>query len=159
MHNFAIKFLIIFVFLTYNFDSYASRLKERDYFASLRSSKSNIRFGPGMDYDIKYTLKLKSMPIRVTAEYDNWVEIEDFEGEEGWVNKNLITRRRTAMIKTDKNFINLYKSDFTNSKIIARLENNVTLDVIKCNKNWCYIKVASQRGWIKKSGIWGWKGR
>ena len=158
MRNFASKLLIITTLLIYNFDSEASRLKERDYSASLRSSKSNVRFGPGMNYDIKYILKLKSMPIKVIAEYDNWVEIKDFENEEGWVNKSLITRRRTAMVKTDEEFIELHKSNFVKSKIVARLENNVILDVIECNKVLCRIKTSDEKGWVKKSEIWGWRG-
>ncbi|MFT4718159.1 MAG: SH3-like domain-containing protein [Rickettsiales bacterium] len=157
MRNFASKLLIITTLLVYNFDSDASRLKERDYSASLRSSKSNVRFGPGMNYDIKYILKLKSMPIQVIAEYDNWVEIKDFENEEGWINKSLITRKRTAMVRTDEEFIELHKSHFAKSKIVARLENNVILEVDECNEVSCYIKVSSQRGWVKKSEIWGWK--
>lgn len=157
MRNVASKLLIITTLLVYNFDSDASRLKERDYSASLRSSKSNVRFGPGMNYDIKYILKLKSMPIQVIAEYDNWVEIKDFENEEGWINKSLITRKRTAMVRTDEEFIELHKSHFAKSKIVARLENNVILEVDECNEVSCYIKVSSQRGWVKKSEIWGWK--
>ena len=57
MNNLLIKFFLIAVFFLPNLDSHASRLKERDYFASLRSSKTNVRFGPGMNYDIKYLLK------------------------------------------------------------------------------------------------------
>ncbi|MDA7705328.1 SH3 domain-containing protein [Rickettsiales bacterium] len=151
------KYFIIFIFTLSSFDIFASRLKERDYFASLRSSKTNIRFGPGMNYDIKHVFRLKSMPIKVTAEYENWVEIEDFEGDDGWVNKNLITKRRTAMVKTDLNFINLHKSNFSKSKTILRLENNVILDMIKCIEDWCKIKVSGERGWVQKDEIWGWK--
>lgn len=159
MNNLLIKFFLIAVFFLPNLDSHASRLKERDYFASLRSSKTNVRFGQGMNYDIKYLLGLKSMPIRVTAEYDNWVEIEDFEGEDGWVNKNLITKRKTAMIKTQKDFVNMHKSNFAKSKILFRLENNVALDMIKCLDNWCNVRVSSRRGWVKESELWGWKGK
>jgi len=159
MHNFSLKIITLAVIFIYGFDSYASRLKERDYFASLRSSKSNIRFGPGMNYDVKYILKLKLMPIKVTAEYDNWLEIKDFEGEEGWVNKSLITKRKTSIVVTNKKFITVHKSDFSKSKTVVRLENNVILDVVKCTQDWCYIKVESKKGWVKKSSIWGWKGK
>jgi len=151
------KYFAIFIFILSSFDIYASRLKERDYFASLRSDKVNVRFGPGMNYDIKYVFRLKSMPVRVIAEYENWVEIEDFEGDEGWVNKNLITKRRTAMVRTDLDYINLHKSNFAKSKIILRLENKVVIDMIKCIETWCKVKVDGKSGWVNKYEIWGWR--
>lgn len=149
-------FIIFLLFITVD-NSVASRLKERDYFASLRSSKTNVRVGPAMSYAAKYVLHLKSMPIRVIAEYDNWVEIEDFESGNGWVNKNLITKRKTAMVRTKKDFINLYKANFAKSKILFRLENNVILEVIKCRNNWCYVKTEGAKGWLQDSQIWGYK--
>lgn len=62
------------------------------------------------------------------------------------------------MVKTDEEFIELHKSNFVKSKIVARLENNVILDVIECNKVLCRIKTSDEKGWVKKSEIWGWKG-
>jgi SH3-like domain-containing protein len=110
-----------------------------------------------MNYDIKHIFYLKSMPIKVTAEYENWLEIKDYEGDDGWINKNLVTKKKTAIVRTDQEFINLHKSNFSKSKVILKLENNVILTVIDCVDNWCKVKIDGYKGWVNKYEIWGWK--
>ena len=95
------------------------------------------------------------MPIKVIGKYDNWNEIEDFEGERGWINQNLLSRKRTVIIKTAKSFVNLYSSATTKSHILLKLENKVIAGLIGCKKNWCKIKVKNKKGWIQDADVWG----
>ena len=128
---------------------------EVNYFASLRASETNIRSGPGQNYPIKYTFKLKGIPVRVISEYDNWNEIEDFDGEKGWVTQSLLTKKRTLIVNTDKSFVNMHKKASEKSKIIYRLENYVIGDYLKCNEKWCSIKINNNRGWVDKKELFG----
>ena len=128
---------------------------EKNYFASLRSNETNVRAGPGSQYPIKFSFKLRGLPVKVISEYDNWDEIKDYEGATGWVNQNLITKKRTTIVRTTKSFVNLYAKPAEKSKVILRLENNVIGDFIKCNVEYCGIKVIGKKGWITKKEIWG----
>lgn len=148
--------LIFTVFLLFSFDLLAAKkVKEVDYFASLRSSETNVRSGPGVNYQVKFTYKLRKIPVRVISEYDNWNEIEDYEGQTGWISQSLITKKKTLMVRTKKDFVNMHAKANGKSEIIYRLENNVIGDYIKCKKDWCALKVKGKKGWVKKSYIWG----
>ena len=159
--GFFIRFLkyiwpsILLLLILFSNDSYATKLESKNYFASLRAGKVNVRAGPGTNYSIKYTFRKRGIPVRVISSYDNWNEIEDFEGDSGWINKNLLTKRRTIIVMTNKSFINLHLAPAEKSRILLRLENNVVAALIKCNDNWCGIKIDGQKGWVLKKDIYG----
>ncbi len=149
-----ILFFLLFLFFQNPVKAFNKPI-EQNYFASLRSSETNVRAGPGSQYPIKFTFKLRGIPVKVISEYDNWNEIKDYEGETGWVSQNLITKKRTVLVKTNKSFVNLYAKPSSKSKVVLRLENDVAGDFIKCGLEYCGIKVVGKKGWISKKEIWG----
>lgn len=130
-------------------------VEEKNYFSSLRSAETNVRAGPGQNYPIKFTFKAKAVPVRVINEYDNWCEIEDYEGQSGWVSQNLLTKKRTLLVRTSKPFVDMYSKNNEKSRVIFHLENNVTGEYLKCVDNWCAIKVNDKKGWVKRGDIFG----
>ncbi len=149
---------IIFGFFLYITNLWATtpdKPIETSYFASLRANKTNVRSGPGNQYPVKFTFKLRGLPIKVVSEYDNWSEIQDYLGDTGWINQNLITKKREVIIKTKQNLVNLYEKSNQESKIILKLENNVVGSLVKCQLSWCNIKIASKNGWVLRDKIWG----
>ncbi len=154
MKNKLTIFLLFFSITTS--PAFASRaITEVNYFASLRAAETNVRAGPGQNYPIKFTFKLRGLPVRVINEYDNWNEIEDFEGQTGWVTQSLLTKKRTLLVQTKKSFINMHSKNSEKSRIIFRLENNVVGDYLKCADDWCGIKVNGKKGWVAKSELFG----
>lgn len=148
--------LIFFIFSTLSVDLNAARIVEEvDYFASLRASQTNVRAGPGQNYPIKFTFKAKAIPVHVLNEYDNWNEIEDYEGQTGWVSQSLITKKRTLLVRTTKDHVKMHSKDSEKSRIIYNLQNNVIGDYLKCSKSWCALKINGKKGWVKKSNLWG----
>ena len=150
------KFLsIFFAIIFFCLPSFASRtITEVNYFASLRN-ETNVRSGPGQNYPIKFTFKLRGLPVRVISEYDNWNEIEDYEGQTGWVTQSLLTKKRTLMVRTTKSFVNMHSKNNEKSRIIFRLENNVIGDYLKCAEDWCGIKINNKTGWVQKGDLYG----
>ncbi|MBP7709478.1 MAG: SH3 domain-containing protein [Rickettsiales bacterium] len=148
--------LIFLIFSLLSTPALASRaITEVNYFASLRAAETNVRAGPGQNYPIKFTFKLRGLPVRVINEYDNWNEIEDFEGQTGWVTQSLLTKKRTLLVQTKNSFINMHSKNNAKSRIIFRLENNVVGDYLKCSESWCGIKVAGKKGWVQRDEVFG----
>ena len=54
-------------------------------FVSLKSDRVNARSGPNKDQDVRWVYTHAGMPVEVTAEFENWRRIRDWEGAEGWV--------------------------------------------------------------------------
>lgn len=149
-------FIIKLALLLISFDALAvQKINEVNYFASLRANETNVRAGPGQNYPIKFTYKLKGIPMQVISEYDNWNEIKDYEGQSGWVMQSLLTKKRTLMIRTTNDFVNLYKKNNEKSRVLYRLENNVIGNYLKCVEDWCAMEVADKKGWVKANEVFG----
>jgi SH3-like domain-containing protein len=149
-------FIIKLALLLISFDALAvQKINEVNYFASLRANETNVRAGPGQNYPIKFTYKLKGIPMQVISEYDNWNEIKDYEGQSGWVMQSLLTKKRTLMIRTTNDFVNLYKKNNEKSRVLYRLENNVIGNYLKCVEGWCAMEVADKKGWVKADEVFG----
>src|ERR1700709_774260 len=67
-------------------------------FASTRSAPINVRVGPGQKYDLAWTYNKTGMPVEITAEFDIWRKIRDFDGSEGWVQQNLLSGSRAGLV-------------------------------------------------------------
>jgi len=131
------------------------QIEEVNYLASLRAAETNVRSGPGQNYPVKFTFKMRSIPVRVVSEYDNWNEIEDFEGQSGWVTQSLLTKKRTLLVRITKGFTKMHAKPSEKSRTILQLENNVVGDFLKCEGAWCAMKVEGKKGWVKKSDLFG----
>ncbi len=155
LKNKILRFILVFIFL-FETESFATeKIIETNYFASLRSGETNIRSGPGQNYPIKFTFKIKAIPMKVISEYDNWNEVRDYQGQTGWVSQNLLTKKRTLMVRISEPSVNMYNKSSAKSKIIFKLENNVIGDYLGCSNNWCQIKINGKKGWVEKSHLWG----
>ena len=133
----------------------APKIHEVNYFASLRSQETNVRSGPGLSYPVKFTFQKRGLPVHVISEYDNWSEIKDYEGQTGWIANSLITKKRTLLVRTDKDFINMHKKYNAKSSILYRLENNVVGNYLKCLDDWCAISVENKKGWVERNEVFG----
>jgi SH3-like domain-containing protein len=146
--------LLNFIFIFHQANS-AQQIQEVDYFASLRANETNVRSGPGSNYPIKFSFKIKNLPVKVISEYDNWCEIEDYEGSRGWVAQNLITKKRHILIYSKKNLVDMFAKNTTQSRKIFNIENYVIGEFIKCQKDWCAVKINDKKGWVALDDIFG----
>jgi len=146
--------LLIFLFSTTPVHA-TQKIQEVNYYSSFRAAETNVRAGPGQNYPIKFSYKLKGIPVRVISEYDNWNEVEDYEKQTGWVSQSLLTKKRTLMVLITKDFTNMYSKNSEKSRVLFHLENYVIGDYLKCVENWCGIKINGKKGWVKKADVFG----
>jgi SH3-like domain-containing protein len=122
-------------------------------FVSLKGSEGNARRGPGLTHRIDWVFTRAGMPLLITAEYENWRRVEDSEGAGGWVHYSLLSGVRTALVTLDMaEFHDAPKED---AAVIAQAEMGVVGRVLECNDLWCRVAMEGQRGWVRKSAIWG----
>jgi SH3-like domain-containing protein len=128
-------------------------------FVSLKSDKVNVRAGPTKDNDVAWIYTRAGLPVEITAEYENWRRIRDWEGAEGWVYHSLLSGRRTGLIqpnaKTNDEFISVYASADTKSAVTARLQRGVLGKVKHCTGAWCRITGEGFDGWVEQERLWG----
>jgi len=122
-------------------------------FASLRADEVNMRTGPGTRYPIEWVFRKERMPLEITAEYDVWRRVKDWEGSEGWVHKSTLSGKRSAIVTGGTK--NLYRNDSEDSPVMAHIEEGNVGLIESCDKLWCEIKIKDIEGYMKKDDFWG----
>lgn len=126
-------------------------------FVSLKSDHVNVRVGPTKDNDVSWIYTRSSLPVEITAEFENWRRIRDSEGAEGWVYHSLLSGRRTAVVtaKVKEDLTPLHDRADPGSAVAARLEPGVLATVRRCAGGWCRISGSGFDGWIEQQRLWG----
>jgi SH3-like domain-containing protein len=126
-------------------------------FVSLKSDRVNARSGPNKDQDVRWVYTHAGMPVEVTAEFENWRRIRDWEGAEGWVYHSLLSGKRTATVvpKVKDELVPLYESADIESAVSARLQSGVLGAVKSCNGTWCQFSGKGFDGFIRQERLWG----
>ncbi len=125
-------------------------------FVSLRSELVNARSGPGSRYPIEWVYMQKRAPVEIVAEFELWRKIKDWQGSESWVHQAMLTGKRTVKVSTvGEN--NIYAKPDYKSRIMARVENEVVGEVIKCpsDSGFCHVRFDSIDGWMNRQDLYG----
>jgi SH3-like domain-containing protein len=126
-------------------------------FVSLKSDRVNVRSGPNKDQDVRWVYTRAGMPVEITAEFENWRRIRDWEGAEGWVYHSLLSGKRTAVVvpKLNAELVPLYESADIQSVVIARLQSSVLGSLKSCDGKWCQFSGKAFNGWVRQDRLWG----
>ncbi len=125
-------------------------------FVSMSASEVNLRSGPGQQYPIQWIYHRENLPVEVTAEYGSWRKIKDMDGTEGWVDGNLLSEQRAAVVVgkgADTHL--LYSRPETTSRPLYRIQVGAVAKAIICEEAWCQINAGGKTGWILRGEIWG----
>lgn len=122
-------------------------------FVTLKTGEGNARRGPGLSHRIDWVFQRAGMPLRVTAEYENWRRVEDQEGLGGWVHYSLLSGVRSVLVQAE--LAEFRAAPDTDAEVIARAERGVIGRIIECNPDWCRLSVEGEKGWVSKAALWG----
>jgi len=127
-------------------------------FVSLKSDKVNVRSGPTKDHDVAWVYSRAALPVEITAEFENWRRIRDWEGAEGWVYHSLLSGRRTAVVSVQKgkqDLVELRNKPDSTSAVTAKLQGGVLGSVRRCKDGWCRVTGDGFDGWVEQARLWG----
>jgi SH3-like domain-containing protein len=126
-------------------------------YVSLKSDRVNVRGGPTKDHDVAWVFTRVGLPVEITAEFENWRRIRDWEGSEGWVYHSLLSGKRTAVVtlKAKDELVPLSEKPEADSAITARLQSGVLGQIKRCTGNWCRISGDGFDGWVLQERLWG----
>ena len=119
---------------------------------SLKNNIVNVRYGPGLNYPIKYVYKKKYLPVKIIDQKENFRKIIDFKKNSGWIHISQLTKPNSLIILENKI---LFKKPSKFSKPIAKLIKGRLLLITKCKYNWCRVKTDNYKGWIENKEVWG----
>lgn len=122
-------------------------------FVSLKGSEGNARRGPGLTHRIDWVFTRAGMPLKITAEYENWRRVEDSEGAGGWVHYSLLSGVRTVLVTLD--MAELRNEPADDATVVAQAEMGVIGRILECSPDWCRVSLDGIRGWIRTGAVWG----
>ena len=127
-------------------------LNAEEKFLSLKKNKTNVRYGPGIDYPIKYIYRKVNLPVKQIDKKENWRRVIFLDNNSGWIHWSQLKPSNSIIAIEEKI---LFKKPSNLSEPLARLEKGRLLIIKKCEDEWCNIITDDYTGWIKDKNIWG----
>ena len=143
------KKIILFLCLSFLFIPF---LNAEEKFLSLKKNKTNVRYGPGIDYPIKYVYRKVNLPVKQIDKKENWRRVIFLDNNSGWIHWSQL-KPSNSIITIEEKILFKKPSDF--SEPLAKLEKGRLLVIKKCQDNWCNIITNDYKGWVKIKNIWG----
>ena len=122
---------------------------------SIGKDQVNIRSGPSLNSDIIFVAPL-GYPIEIEKQVNNWALFHDWQNNNGWVYKPLISNVKTAVILVDK--ANLRSSAGRKARVVATAALGEIYKVLSKKGNWSklgYFHGGSALGWIRNDLVFG----
>jgi SH3-like domain-containing protein len=126
-------------------------------FVSLKADEVNARVGPGSDYAIAWVFRRAGLPVEILAEFENWRQVRDSEGQTGWVASTLVSGRRSAVVAPwvkERRLIQL-SSSRSGSSMVAQMEPGAIVDIVECDGESCEVYAGKEKGWVPQKTLWG----
>ena len=128
--------------------------RELPYLASIQASRARMRTGPARTYPASWLYLRAGLPVRVVAIHKEWRKVEDPEGTQGWMQGNLLSHTRTAIIRSAQP-IAMRERPSPAAKLLWRAAPGVVGRVTQCGGGWCLLDVMGQAGYVEVAGLWG----
>ena len=143
------KFIFILAFIIIYQSTFAN---ESIKFLDLKNKKVNVRYGPSLEYPVKFVYKKINYPVKLIDKKDNFRRIIDYKNNSGWIHISQLKKSNSIIVLEDKI---LFKKSTKFSKPIVKLQKGRLVLIKKCLPHWCKVKVDQYTGWIKTNNVWG----
>lgn len=130
-----------------------SAQKKVPYWSSINAGKARMRTGPGQQFPASWMYQRAGLPVKVLATYPNWRKVEDPDGTQGWMQANLLSDKRTAIVRDDVR--PMREKPNADARIVWRAEPGVVGKISDCANGWCKFDVTGRLGYIEAAHIWG----
>ncbi|WP_415300077.1 SH3 domain-containing protein [Candidatus Pelagibacter sp. Uisw_134_02] len=127
-------------------------LSAEEKFLSLKKNKTNVRYGPGLDYPIKYIYRKINLPVKQIDKKENWRRVLFLDNNSGWIHWSQL-KQSNSVITIERKL--LFKKPSKFSEPLAKLEKGRLLVIKKCEEQWCSVTTDKYTGWVKIRNTWG----
>jgi len=132
----------------------ADAKKSVPYYASISASRARMRTGPARTYPANWLYQRQDLPIKVVAIFKEWRKVADPDGTEGWMQANLLSGTRTAIVH-GAGPVELREKPAASGKLLWRAAPGVVGRLSQCGNGWCRFDVKGQAGFVAIGGLWG----
>ena len=131
----------------------AAAQQKPPYWASLSAGEARMRTGPGRQFPANWLYQRAGLPVKVVSVYKNWRKVEDPDGTQGWMQANLLSNDRSALVIGEER--PLREAPEAGARIIWRAEPGVVGKLSECARGWCKLDVRGRMGYVEAAHIYG----
>ncbi len=154
--------ILMLITLTLSFSAAHGAATAAPHWGSISAPKAMMRVGPGRNFPAIWEYHRADLPVRVLELYREkhknmttlWRKVTDPDGATGWVQANLISETRTAVVRGGDPRP-LRQAPNADAPETWRAEAGVVGRVSECGNGWCKLDVRGRAGYIETSAIWG----
>ncbi len=121
-------------------------------YASAKNDGVNVRSGPGTNNEVLWEI-FKNYPLKVLRYKKKWAEVEDFEGDKGWIFASLLSKSKTVIVRVET--ANMRSGPGKDNDVIATVRKGVVFKPVDRRGNWVKVSYKGDiTGWIYKTLLW-----
>lgn len=124
------------------------------YWASISAGQAKLRTGPGRSYPATWLYRRVDLPVKVIGQFKEWRKIEDPDGAQGWMQANLLSASRSAIVRGAQP-VAMLEQPVAGAKLKFHAAPGVVGRVSRCGNGWCQLDVKGRAGFVETSGLWG----
>jgi SH3-like domain-containing protein len=132
----------------------AAEEKKPPYWASISAGRARMRTGPARTYPAIWLYRRADLPVRVIGTFQQWRKVEDPDGEQGWIQANLLSATRTAIVKGPQP-VPMMEEPGSVGKLRWRAAPGVVGRLSQCGAGWCRFDVKGRAGFVAVGSLWG----
>jgi SH3-like domain-containing protein len=142
------------ILLTATVAADAAEDKQPPYWASISAGRARMRTGPARTYPAVWLYQRADLPVRVVAVFKEWRKVEDPDGAQGWMQANLLSATRTAIVKGPQP-VPMLEEPGSGTKLRWRAAPGVVGRLSQCGAGWCRFDVKGRAGFVNVAALWG----
>ncbi len=122
---------------------------------SVRNANVNLRAEPNLQAEVLWKLT-QGYPLQVLETRGNWLRVQDFEGDKGWIASSVTARTPHHIVKGTS--INLRAGPGTQHAVVGKAVYGDVLRTARRQGDWVQVQQPNGGGtaWVASSLLWGW---
>jgi len=121
-------------------------------YVTVKKDGVNIRSGPSTKNEILWEV-FKDFPLQIIDKKGDWLKTKDFEGDTGWIFKNLVIHKKRVIVRV--NTANMRIGPGKNYELSATVKYGVVFTPIEKENDWIKVKHEDGTvGWLFKKLLW-----
>lgn len=122
---------------------------------SVAKDQVNVRTQPSLNAQVLFEAPV-AYPLEIKKDQGNWLYCEDWQGNQGWVYKPLVSKIPTTVVQAET--ANVRRGPGLNQPPIARVNKGEIYRVFGQQGEWVKIGYYFENetiGWIRQDLVWG----
>jgi SH3-like domain-containing protein len=121
-------------------------------YASVNQNGVFVRSGPSTEYRIVRAVS-QGFPVQVIGQQDNWSNIKDFVGQEGWIYLPFLGRNNSVIVKVKR--VNIRSGPGLGFTVLGQVEFGTVLQVNNIKGDWYLVAMPDgMEGWLYRKLLW-----